>query len=70
MHFLHIANSDKIVAHYSLDVIISVGYRVKFCQSDHFRELTKMVCYLFPGVLTGFFCFYQRIGKIFPAGLT
>ena len=29
MHFLHIANSDKPVAFYSLDVIISVGYRVK-----------------------------------------
>ena len=29
MHFLHIANSDRPVAVYSLDVIISVGYRVK-----------------------------------------
>ena len=29
MHFLHIANSDKPVKVYSLDVIISVGYRVK-----------------------------------------
>ena len=28
MHFLHIANSDKPVKVYSLDVIISVGYRV------------------------------------------
>ena len=26
---LHIANSDKPVSVYSLDVIISVGYRVK-----------------------------------------
>ena len=26
---LHIASSDKLVAAYSLDVIISVGYRVK-----------------------------------------
>lgn len=29
MHFLYIANSDKSVAFYSLDVIISVGYCVK-----------------------------------------
>lgn len=29
MHFLHIARSDKPVKLYSLDVIISVGYRVK-----------------------------------------
>ena len=28
MHFLHNANSDKPVAFYSLDFIISVGYRV------------------------------------------
>ena len=27
VHFLHIANSDKPVKFYSLDVIISVGYR-------------------------------------------
>lgn len=29
VHFLHIANSDKPIMLYSLDVIISVGYRVK-----------------------------------------
>lgn len=29
VHFLHIACSDKPVKLYSLDVIISVGYRVK-----------------------------------------
>ncbi|GKG74768.1 hypothetical protein CE91St1_39110 [Parabacteroides goldsteinii] len=28
VHFLHIANSDKPIMLYSLDVIISVGYRV------------------------------------------
>ena len=37
MHFLHIAFSDKPVAHYSLDVIISVGYRVKSVQGTQFR---------------------------------
>ena len=29
VHFLHIAKSDKPVKFFSLDVIISVGYRVK-----------------------------------------
>lgn len=29
VHFLHIARSDKPVKLYSLDAIISVGYRVK-----------------------------------------
>ena len=37
MHFLHIANSDKPVAYYNLDVIISVGYRVKSHRGTQFR---------------------------------
>lgn len=37
MHFLHIANSDKPTAFYNLDVIISVGYRVKSQQGTQFR---------------------------------
>jgi len=38
VHFLHIANSDKPVAFYSLDVIISVGYRVKSQRGTQFRQ--------------------------------
>lgn len=38
VHFLHIANSDKPVAFYSLDVIISVGYRVKSKHGTQFRQ--------------------------------
>ena len=34
---LHIANSDKLVKYYNLDVIISVGYRVKSQQGTQFR---------------------------------
>ena len=37
VHFLHVANSDKPVACYSLDVIISVGYRVKSLRGTQFR---------------------------------
>ena len=38
MHFLHIPLSDKPVAFYSLDVIISVGYRVKSIVGTRCRE--------------------------------
>ncbi|MBW9154368.1 virulence RhuM family protein [Clostridium estertheticum] len=37
VHFLHIANSDKPVAFFSLDVIISIGYRVKSISGTQFR---------------------------------
>lgn len=37
MHFLHNAFSDKPTALYSLDVIISVGYRVKSQRGTQFR---------------------------------
>ncbi len=43
MHFLHIANSDKPVAYYSLDVIISVGYRVKSQRGIEFRRWANKV---------------------------
>jgi prophage maintenance system killer protein len=40
---LHIANSDKPVAFYSLDVIISVGYRVKSKRGVEFRKWANSV---------------------------
>ena len=43
MHFLHIANSDRPVAFYSLDVIISVGYRVKSQRGVEFRKWANTV---------------------------
>lgn len=43
MHFLHIANSDRPVAFYSLDVIISVGYRVKSQRGIEFRRWANKV---------------------------
>ena len=38
LHFLQIANSDKKVAFYDLDVVISVGYRVKSIAGTRFRQ--------------------------------
>ncbi len=38
VQILHIANSDKPVSFYSLDVIISVGYRVKSLRGTQFRQ--------------------------------
>ncbi len=38
MQKMHIANSDKPVAFYNLDVIISVGYRVKSKRGIQFRQ--------------------------------
>ncbi|MBR4630634.1 MAG: virulence protein RhuM/Fic/DOC family protein [Treponema sp.] len=43
MHFLHNAFSDKPVAYYSLDVIISVGYRVKSKRGIEFRKWANSV---------------------------
>ena len=43
LHFLQIANSDKPVAFYSLDVIIFVGYRVKSKRGVEFRRWANSV---------------------------
>lgn len=37
MQKMHIARSDKPVAYYDLDVVISVGYRVKSVEGTRFR---------------------------------
>lgn len=41
--FLHIANSDKPVKFFSLDVIISVGYRVKSVRGTQFRQWANKI---------------------------
>ena len=61
LHFLQIANSDKPLTLYSLDVIISVGYRVKSQRGTQFRIWANKILkdYMLKGyVLT------QRIDKI------
>lgn len=35
---MHVANSDKPVSYYNLNVIISVGYRVKSIRGTQFRQ--------------------------------
>ncbi len=59
--FLHIANSDKPVKFYSLDVIISVGYRVKSIRGTQFRQFTNKVLkeYMLKGYAVN-----QRIDKL------
>lgn len=43
VQILHIAGSDKPVKFYNLDVIISVGYRVKSVQGTRFRQWATQV---------------------------
>jgi len=38
VHFLHVANSDKPVAFYSLDIILAVGYRTNSADAIRFRK--------------------------------
>ena len=61
VHFLHFANSDKPVKIFSLDVIISVGYRVKSVQGTRFRQWANKILkeYLLRG-----FSLNHRLGII------
>ena len=43
VHFLHFANSDRPIGLYNLDVIISVGYRVKSQIGTRFRRWANSV---------------------------
>ena len=61
VHFLHIPFSDRPVKLYSLDVIISVGYRVKSQRGTQFRQWANKVLkdYLLKG-----YAINQRLLKI------
>ena len=62
VHFLHIANSDKPVKFYSLDVIISVGYRVKSKRGVEFRRWANKV--LKDYILKGYAVNHNRISQL------
>lgn len=62
LHFLQIANSDRPVAYYSLDVIISVGYRVKSKRGIEFRRWANKV--LKDYILKGYAVNHNRISQL------
>ena len=62
LHFLQIANSDKPVAFYSLDVIISVGYRVKSKHGVEFRRWANSVLKQY--ILQGYAVNRRRIQQL------
>lgn len=62
LHFLQIANSDKPVAYYSLDVIISVGYRVKSKRGVEFRKWANSVLKQY--ILQGYAVNNNRINQL------
>lgn len=43
VQFLHVANSDKPVAFYSLEIIIAVGYRVNSYKATKFRQWSSRI---------------------------
>lgn len=61
MQKVHIASSDKPLARYSLDVIISVGYRVKSLRGVQFRRWATSV--LKQHLVQGYFLWYLRLNQ-------
>ncbi|WP_449137673.1 RhuM family protein [Slackia sp.] len=62
MHYLHIANSDKPVAFYNLDAIISVAYRVKSKRGVEFRRWATGVLRQY--VLDGYAANKRRLAQL------
>ena len=61
MQNMHIANSDKPVKFYNLDVVISVGYRVKSHEDTRFRQWATKI--LRNHIVNGYTFHKQRIKK-------
>lgn len=59
---MHIANSDRPVQFYNLDVIISVGYRVKSKRGVEFRRWANSVLKQY--ILQGYAINYNRIAQL------
>ena len=62
VHYLHIANSDKPVAFYNLDAIISVAYRVKSKRGVEFRRWATGVLRQY--VLDGYAANKRRLAQL------
>ncbi len=62
MQILHITNSDKPVVFYSLDVIISVGYRVKSKRGTEFRRWANTVLKQY--ILNGYAANENRLSQL------
>lgn len=62
VHYLHIAQSDKPVAFYDLDVAISVGYRVKSKRGVEFRRWATEVLRQY--VITGYAENKKRLAQL------
>ncbi len=62
LHFLQIANSDRPVAFYSLDVIISVGYRVKSKRGIEFRKWANSILKQY--IIKGYAVNHNRIRQL------
>jgi len=61
MQKMHIANSDKPVAFYSLDIILAVGYRTNSARAIEFRKWATKT--LKQHILQGYTINKKRIGK-------
>ena len=62
VHFLHITNSDRPIQYYNLDVIISVGYRVKSQRGIEFRRWANSV--LKEYIMKGYAVNHNRIAQL------
>ena len=62
VHFLHVNNVKKMVPFYSLDVIISVGYRVKSNRGVEFRRWANSVLKQY--ILQGYAVNQRRIQQL------
>lgn len=62
MQFMHIASSDKPITLYSLDVIISVGYRVKSQRGVEFRRWATGVLKQY--VIKGYVANEKRLAQL------
>ena len=68
VQILHIAGSDKPVRFYNLDVIISVGYRVKSREAVQFRQWARGI--LKQHLLQGYTLNQKRFELLFSGGAT